>query len=419
MPRHLSIDTPTRRPVTSLLRAAALLAIAGWVLPASAEFIITDRTVANGNPLAGNYNGQPMLVGVTSFTRTVRVPNLLVDVVDPAQFAYNDQTGGGLEVWSNSVVRVLGGSFGQITANGFGGGLQLYDTSQGSVSGGTLQLLNVNGAAAGAAGARATVSGGLIQNGVAGVAIVQNGVLEVTGGTVRANGGGFQSAIVGNPGSDIAVSGGLVQAVSGPAATIAADSRFSMTGGTLTGGPNGVGLGLRLENPTITAALSGGTVNGGVRGTAGSSTPALQATFSASVAVNGGIFALGNASFQVYGGSFTRYAGADASFFTLGSNSIEFVGSGLMLSSPTAGSVFDPNGYSGNFYTFVSGTFRDGQSAVGLRLFDAVSVFGSTTGYGGGFTLTNMAPVPEPGTAPMMLLALAGLGWAVQRRARV
>jgi len=80
-------------------------------------------------------------------------------------------------------------------------------------------------------------------------------VLEVTGGTVRASGGGFQSAIVGNPGSNIAVSGGLVQAVSGPAASIATDSRFRMTGGTLTGGLNGVGLGLRLENPTITAVL--------------------------------------------------------------------------------------------------------------------------------------------------------------------
>jgi hypothetical protein len=105
------------------------LLLVGSALPASAEFIITDRTVANGNPLAGNYNGQPMLVGVTGYSRLVKVPGLRVDVVDPAQFGYSDQTGGGMEVWSNAVVRVQGGSFGQLTASGFGGGLQMYDTS--------------------------------------------------------------------------------------------------------------------------------------------------------------------------------------------------------------------------------------------------------------------------------------------------
>ena len=67
-----------------------------------------------------------------------------------AEIRNNDQTGGGLLAYSNSLVRVQGGSFGQLTSSRFGGGLQLNDTSHGIISGGTLQLLNVQGAAAGA-----------------------------------------------------------------------------------------------------------------------------------------------------------------------------------------------------------------------------------------------------------------------------
>lgn len=69
---------------------------------------------------------------------------------NPLNGNYNDQTGGGLLAYSNSLVRVQGGSFGQLTSSRFGGGLQLNDTSHGIISGGTLQLLNVQGAAAGA-----------------------------------------------------------------------------------------------------------------------------------------------------------------------------------------------------------------------------------------------------------------------------
>jgi hypothetical protein len=412
MPNRFTASSQALNTITTCRSACAALLLVGSALPASAEFIITDRTVANGNPLAGNYNGQPMLVGVTDYSRLVKVPGLRVDVVDPAQFGYSDQTGGGMEVWSNAVVRVQGGTFGQLTASGFGGGLQMYDTSQVAVSGGTLQILNMNGAAPGAAGVRATVSGGLIQNGVAGVALVTNGSLDVTGGVLRATGG--QSAIAAGPGSLITVSGGTVQSVSGAAIYVAQDSRLNVHGGTINGGPNGgAQWGVRLENTTLAASISGGTVNGGVRGTAASNTPALQATLGGSVAVNGGVFAYGDAAFDVTGGSYTRFAGADAAFFAMGSNSINFFGSDLVLSGPTAGTVFETNSYSGNFYTFVSGTFSDGQSAVGLRLFDAVAVGGNPTGLGGGFTIS---PVPEPASALLLLLALPALGAALRRR---
>jgi PEP-CTERM motif len=393
--------------------ACAALLLLGCTLPAFAEFIITDRTVANGHPLAGNYNGQPMLVGVTDYSRLVKVPGLHVDVVDPAQFGYSDQTGGGLEVWSNAIVRVQGGSFGQLTASGFGGGLQMYDTSQVAISGGTVQILNMNGAGPGALGVRATVSGGLIQNGVAGVAVVNNGALEVVGGVLRAT--GSQPAIAAGPGSVVTVSGGTVQSVNGAAIYVAQDSRLTINGGTVSGGvTGGAQWGVRLENTTLAARLGGGTVNGGVRGTAAATGPALQATLGGTVVVNGGVFAYGDAAFDITGGSYTRYAGADASFFAMGSNTVNFFGSDLVLSGPTPGTVFETNNHSGNFYTFVSGTFSDGQSAVGLRLFDAVALGGNTTGLGGGFTLS---PVPEPATALLMLLALPALAAVVRRRA--
>jgi hypothetical protein len=385
-------------------------------LPASAaEFIISDRTVANGNPLNGNYIGQTVVVGASLIFdgNVTRVANVQVDVIAPAHFSYSDQTGGGIAAYSNSVVRIQGGSFDQISGTGFGGGLNLADTSTGIVNAGTLRYVSVAGAAVGAAGAHATVNGGLVENGLAGVAYIVNGTLNVNGGTLRATGG--QSGIAGGGGSVISVSGGLVQSVLGSAIYIAQDSALSMTGGTVTGGPGGVGQwGVRMEGANLMASLRGGTVNGGVRADAASNQTALQATLGGSLTVNGGVFAYGNGAVDVTGGSYTRFAGADASFFAMGSNSINFYGTGLALSGPTAGSVFELNNYTGNFYTFTGGTFADGQSAVGLRLFDAVSV--ASNPLNGGFTLNQVSSVPEPATWLLLLLALPAVAGAVRRR---
>ncbi len=188
-----------------------------------------------------------------------------------------------------------------------------------------------------------------------------------------------------------------------------------MTGGTVTGGAGGVAQwGVRLEGVNLLAHLQGGTMNGGMRNDAASNQTALQATLGGSLTVNGGVFAYGNAAVNVTGGSYTRFAGADASFFTMGSNTINFFGTDLALSGPTAGSVFELNNYIGNFYTFTAGTFADGQSAVGLRLFDATSVAGNALG--GGYTINPAAAVPEPSTWLLMALALPAIGAAVRRR---
>jgi hypothetical protein len=405
-----------RRLSLSTLAAAALLA--AMALPAAAQqYITSDRTVANGNPLNGNYIGQTVIVGASLISNgnITRVANVQADVIEPAHFSYSDQTGGGISAYSNSVLRIQGGSFDQISGTGFGGGVSLQDTSSAVVSGGNLRFLSLAGTAPGAAGARATVSGGLIQNGVASVGYVVNGTLNVNGGTLRSQGG--QSGIAGGTGSVINVSGGLVQSTLGAAIYIAQDSALSMTGGTVTGGPGGVAQwGVRLEGANVMANLSGGTVNGGVRTDAALNQTPLQATLGGSLSVNGGVFAYSNAAVNVTGGTYTRFAGADASFFAMGSNTINFFGSNLALSGPTAGSVFELNNYTGNFYTFTGGTFSDGQSAVGLRLFDAVSVAGNVLG--GGFTLN--PPVPEPATWLMLLLTLPAVAAraAVVRRRR-
>jgi hypothetical protein len=393
---------------------AAALLLSTLAMPASAQFITSDRTIANGNPLNGNYIGQTVWVGVSSVVNGVvnRVPNVQVDVVAPAVFSYNDQTGGGLAAYSNSVVRVQGGTFNQVSGTGFGGGASASDTASLIINGGTLRAVSAAGAGAGTAGARITMNGGFVENGVAGVANITNGTLDVNGGTLRAQ--GSQSGIAGGTGSVINVSGGLVQSLQGAAIYIGQDSALTMTGGTATAGPGGVAQwGVRLASANLTAALRGGTVNGGVWADAAPNQSTRQATLGGSLSVNGGVFAYGNAALDVTGGNYTRFAGADASFFAMGSNSINFYGTNLALSGPTAGNVFELNNYIGNFYTFTSGTFADGQSAVGLRLFDAVSVAGNQLG--GGFTL-NPSPVPEPATALLLLIAVPAIGVAIRRR---
>jgi len=405
----------TQRARASMPALGVALLVGAWAIPAAAQqYITTNRTVSGGNPLNGNYIGQSVLVGASLISNSIvtRVPNVQVDVVAPAVFSYNDQTGGGLAAYSNSVVRIQGGTFNQISPTGFGGGVSLSDTSMGIINGGTLRALSLSGTAAGAAGAQATVNGGLIENGLAGVAYIVNGTLNVTGGILRAQGG--QSGIAGGTGSVVNVSGGLVQSAQGSAIYISQDSALTMTGGTATGGTGGgAQWGVRLAGANIVAALRGGTVNGGVRAEAASNQTARQASLGGTLSVNGGVFAYGNAVLDVTGGNYTPFAGADASFFAMGTNTINFFGTGLALSGPTAGQVFEFNNYIGNFYTFTGGTFSDGQNATGLRLFDAVSVAGNLLG--GGFTL-NAAPVPEPSTALLLLLALPAIGVAVRRR---
>ena len=412
----MSSTVNTRAPALAL----CALALTALSLPATAaDFITSSRTIAGGNPMNGNYSGQPILVGASGVFNgeVTRVPNVRVDIVAPAQLNFSDATGGYLAAYSNSVVRMQGGSAGTASIFANVSRFTQYDTSQFELTGGSLAGITLNGTAAGAAGARATVAGGVMQSFAGIVAYVTNGTLAVTGGSILATGTNVQPGIQGDQGSVIAVSGGTVQSASGAAAYIHFNSAFSMTGGTLTGGTGGgAQWGLQLANTSTPASVTGGTLNGGLRADAAGSTPRLQATLGGNATVNGGVFAYGGGAVDVTGGSYTRFAGADASFFAMGTNSINFFGTGLVLSGATAGSVFETNNYLGNFYTFTAGTFSDGQSAVGVRLFDAVSVAGNLLG--GGFTL-NPSPVPEPASALLMLLALPAVTALVRRRQRV
>ena len=337
-----------------------------------------------------------------------------VDILDPAQLNFSDSTGGFLAAYSNSMLRVSGGSFGPASSFPSVGRLTLNDTSRADISGGLVNGLTLNGAAAGLAGVRATVSGGVVQNAAGVAALVQNGRLNVSGGLVKATGSG-QPGVYGIAGSVITLSGGTLQSATAAAIEISSDSAFTMTGGSASGGAAGGGQwGVRLSNTSVTAQLHGGTVNGGVRAEAALSQTATQAALGGALAVTGGVFAYGPAALDVTGGSYTRFAGADAAFFAMGSNTINFFGTDLALSGPTAGSVFELNNYIGNFYTFTAGTFADGQSAVGLRLFDATAVAGNALG--GGYTINPAAAVPEPSTWLLMALALPAIGAAVRRR---
>ena len=73
-----------------------------------------------------------------------------------------------------------------------------------------------------------------------------------------------------------------------------------------------------------------------------------------------------------------------------GQHTIGSIGSGLTLCGPTAGTVFDLNPRSGKHGSLTAGTLRDGQSAFGLRLFDAPALDDDAIGFVGGFALSEV-----------------------------
>ena len=157
----------------------------------------------------------------------------------------------------------------------------------------------MNGAAAGAAGAQASFSGGLIQNYRGTVTGVTNGVPNVSGGTIQSN--SAQAALVANVGGVVNISGGLVQSASGAAIVGSEGSALSLSGGTVSGLASRT-FGVVLDNAGVAADLHGGTIHGGLRADRYNvNSPALQATLSGGLTLNGGAFALGGAALDISG----------------------------------------------------------------------------------------------------------------------
>ncbi len=365
----------------------------------AAEFITINRTIAGNNPLDDNHNGSTVFVGVNSaFTQ---FPTVQVDVIDPASFGYNDQTGGGIAVYGDSTLNVLGGTFAVTGGTGApGGGISLNGTSHGFVSGGNINYLYLSGAAAGAGGATATVTGGTISAGNRIISQVSNGTIHVAGGTLFANSG--QPGIAGGAGAVVNVSGGAVRSASGSGIFLTDPSALlSVTGGTIPGaGPGAQQRGIYVDSLAQPASITGGTINGGITTSIFGNPTSVQATIGGNATVSNGVFAYGNAQVDIFGGNFgVEYASA-ASFLAMGDQTINFYGTNLALSGPTPGSVFDTNNIQGNFYTFLSGTFQDGQSAVGLRLFDATGA-----GAAGGFSIRPASSAPEPSALALILVS--------------
>lgn len=387
----------------SLGAAATALLLTGAVgIPAArAQFIpiTADATIANGNPLNSNYGTNVILIGAQRDAFATRVPNLHVDIVDPAVFTYSNLVGRGVEVYSNTVVSVTGGAIGN--------GLNAFDQSDVTISGGTIQGIGLSFAAFApgpntphiTVNTGATISQNLTGNAAAGVFL---GTLTVNGGTLRNvtnNGEGIRLFGTGTA----QINGGTTQVIS----TSDSGALF-MTGGTINGvlGSNSQAL---ILQSAVAASISGGTINGGIQSNSQNGIGTGKADISGNVAVNDGVFSLAGlaSDINVFGGTFGG-GSSPAAFYALGGASINFFGTGLLLSAPTPGSYTFFQGigsttYVGNFFT-VTGILRDGQS-INRVLFDAVSVNGSTAGLGGGFTTNAVsAAAPEPGSLALSLI---------------
>jgi len=393
----------------SLVGLAAALSFGVPLTARAAVYIDSDRTVAQGNALNGNYNFNTVVVGMNA--QGQRIGGVTVDVVAPASLGFSDQTGGGMLVFSDALVNWQGGSSLHLSPTGNGGGMELFDTSRAVVSGGELASLHITGPAAGAAGPQAVLQGGLIDNSRGVTSIVTNGRLHITGGTLSSSRTtlGGQPALAANNGSVVSIAGGRVSSAAGSALVASGTAVIDVSGGRIVGlaGSN-ITPAVYLSDLVTAAQLHGGVIEGGLRARQGlpGAPNRLQAVLSDQLQVQGSVVAAEHAQIEVRGG---RYADSFAEFVALGSEDITFVGQGLTLSGPVAATFYDINPYAGSIYTFTAGTLADGRSAVGLRVFDASAA-------PGGIAL--VSSVPEP-SAVALLLAGVGVVAARTRRRRV
>lgn len=289
---------------------------------------------------------------------------------------------------SNRFVTALSG---QIEVNG-GSAFRLSALADGKMT--------VEGGAAG--GASADIGGTLTVNGgrVNGIVAFQDARVTVNGGTHGGvstwrnsvgvvNGGYF-------PGGGLDASETSTLTVNGGSGTFITSSQHS---GTLT--MNAGFTSLARSWDTSTFNLHGGQV-----------TTFFQALNQSTLNVYGGyieeLFVLDDAVVNYYGGKIGRN-----SMLLLGSSSLRMYGTNWDLTDPTAGTYLDDDGvlHTGTYYT-LSGTFEDGTPVL-TSFFDE----------DGGNTIQLLTPgavvsAPEPGSAALLCLSLAGVAGSALRKRR-
>ena len=367
---------------------------------AAALFINADRTVANGNPVTESFPAQNVFVGLL-FDGT-RVPGVHVDILSPASFPYSVFTGGGINFYSNSIGSVQGGSISVLAIN---------DQSVVNITGGSLGGIGIGGDTSRVtlSGGTITSTGGAIAVGInggnfivnPGATIAANYSIAATHGLTRINGGTIGYALSSAP------------SVNQYGVNASGDASIDVRGGTINGGLS--------TSSTATTFLRGGIVNNGllssfggvadVRG--GTVHGGVIAAFNSHVDTSGGAF---DGDFQTYsGGSSTVRGGTFGGIFALlGSGNMDFFGAGLSLTNAMSGIYTGGNTYYGapsftGTYYRLTGILQDG-TAIDQSLFRADGATG---------TVHLAAPsvaAPEPGT--FALLALPGALCILRRRKR-
>jgi hypothetical protein len=305
---------------------------------------------------------------------------------------------GGMEARNSASLSNAG-----ITSNG------LFAAFGGYVQGGNATSTNMAGTGLGVFGT-ADIADGTFQGGNGYVPKMQFGAPGLT----SFSGSNYSSTVNISGGMFVGGSGGATNiAIVDPGAGLDLNGNFSISGGTIKGGPGG-GFALFAsvgQYATQVASITGGTFVGLTGGAVGSSA-VVSLLNGSTMNISGGSFADGlqlgegdNSAINISGGMFNNPSRVLNRLTVDDYSSINFFGSNLSWAGPTSGE----KGFAG----FLSGTLLDGNSiGVSLNLYsDALLTVTITSGpQGEELTFANLAgSVPEPSSIVTLASGIAGL----------